>query len=510
MFRSKKIVSLDELGKRSAEYSLQGKKIVLCHGTFDLIHAGHIRHLQRARHAGDVLFVTLTADQYVNKGPDRPIFTEILRAESMAALECVDGVAISYAITAENVINTIKPAVYVKGGEYKNAKSDITGNIVTEKNAVEACGGRIEFTDEVTFSSSYLLNEHFGIFPQKTKKYLQQLQSSFQSDDIIGMLKSTKKTKTLVLGDAIIDEYHYTSPLGQTGKGSMLAVKYNSQEQFAGGAIAVANHVAGFAEDVTFVSVLGAQHSYESFIKQKIHNNIRTELFFANQRSTLVKRRFVDGDMCKLFEVYFYDDNPLPKNTEDEVCQWLQSYVKDFDVVVVPDFGNGFITTKMVNILCREAKYLAVNTQINSGNRGYHVITHYPRVDFVSLNEPELRLATHNKHKPLGELAREIAHKVQAQYIAVTLGAEGLLFVDIANDKDYSLPALSTKVVDRIGAGDAFLSIAGLCCANQLPVEVSAFSGCVAAALDVQTVCNREPVNPTQMYKYINTLMKWN
>ena len=97
-----KIKSLDELALLLADRQNKGSKVVLAHGVFDLLHIGHIRHLEAAANEGDFLIVTLTADKFVNKGPDRPVFSELLRAEAVAALECVDLVSINYALTAEN------------------------------------------------------------------------------------------------------------------------------------------------------------------------------------------------------------------------------------------------------------------------------------------------------------------------------------------------------------------------------------------------------------------------
>ena len=164
-----KIKSLDILEDESKQFVKEGKSVVLCHGTFDLIHTGHIRHLQEAKRQGDILFVTITADKYVNKGPDRPVFSEILRAENLSALSCVDYVGIIDSQTAEEPILRIKPRVYVKGNEYKNAADDVTGKITKEKQLVEKFNGEIYFTNDITFSSSNLINEHFGVFSPETK-----------------------------------------------------------------------------------------------------------------------------------------------------------------------------------------------------------------------------------------------------------------------------------------------------------------------------------------------------
>ena len=167
---NKKILTLDELSAKSKECRDSGKKVVLCHGAFDLIHAGHIRYLKSAKNEGDILFVTVTADEFVNKGPGRPVFPQDLRVENLAYLSFVDFVAINNDPTAVNLISEIKPHAYVKGPDYKNMEDDITGNIYTEKKAVEAHGGKIVFTDDITFSSTSLLNEHFGGFPPRNQR----------------------------------------------------------------------------------------------------------------------------------------------------------------------------------------------------------------------------------------------------------------------------------------------------------------------------------------------------
>lgn len=505
---TQKLLDLGEMAERSRQLRAQGKRVVLCHGTFDLMHTGHIRYLQRAKQEGDVLLVTVTGDAYVNKGPGRPVFNEQLRAENLAALACVDFVAVNHAITAVEALHEIRPNIYAKGSDYRTHGDDVTGNIAREQEAVEAHGGHIFYTDEITFSSSNLLNEHFNIFPPETKEFLRGFRSRWSDKEIQNQIASLSDLKVLVIGDAIIDQYHYATPLGQTGKGNVFAVRYDSEEQFAGGSIAVANHIAGFANSVTLVTGLGAFDSHEQFIRDKLLPKVDPVFFYFQDAPTVTKRRFVDADLSKLFEVYFYREDPVLGEVEDKVCRWLDTNLELYDVVVVPDFGNGFITQNMVAILSEKARFLVVNTQINSGNRGYHVIHRYPQADFVSLNEPELRMAAHNRHDSLDVVSEQIGNRVQVQQLAVTRGTKGVMMYDREGKVFHKVPALSTRVVDRIGAGDAFLSLAGLCAAKGLDAEVSAFVGSVAAAMDVQIVCNREPINPIGLNKYVSTLLK--
>lgn len=505
---SRKAVSLKEIVENSRKLSQLGKRIVLCHGTFDLMHTGHIRYLQRAKKEGDILLVTVTADEYVNKGPGRPIFNELLRAENLAALECVDFVAINHAVTAVEALQKIQPDVYVKGSEYRSHGDDVTGNITREQEAVEAYGGEVFYTDELTFSSSSLLNEHFGVFPPETKEFLKKFRDKWPEKKINDMVESLSDLNVLVVGDAIIDQYHYVSPLGQTGKGNVLAVRYDTDEQFAGGSIAVANHIARFANSVTLMAGLGETDSHEEFICEKLQKNVTTIFPRFLNAPTVTKRRFVDSDLSKLFEVYFFHDEPMLEQDGKEACQWLTDNIARYDVVVVADFGNGFLNKDMIQVLSDQSRCLAVNTQINSGNRGYHVINRYPRADFVSLNEPELRLAAHNRHDPLEKVSEEVAANVKAGQLAVTRGTKGVMMLDAKSRVFHKIPALSSRVIDRIGAGDAFLSLSSLCLGKGLDAEVAGFVGSVAAAMDVQIVCNREPIDPVALKKYIATLLK--
>ena len=157
-----KILPLHDLARGLEASRRTGLKIVQCHGCFDLMHIGHIRHLQAARAMGDLLVVTVTADAHVAKGEGRPVFTEALRAEALAALVCVDRVAISPWPTGVEAIRLLRPDYYVKGqaGEEPARRSV---RLQQEIAAVRALGGDVRFTHEAEFSSTALLNAHFRL-----------------------------------------------------------------------------------------------------------------------------------------------------------------------------------------------------------------------------------------------------------------------------------------------------------------------------------------------------------
>ena len=155
-----KFIDFDKLIKRVQNLKSKGKKVVLCHGCFDLMHPGHIKYFQAARKMGDVLIVTLTPDIYVDKGPGRPVFNQNLRAESIAALSCVNYVAINKWPTAEETIRVLRPDMYVKGQEFENLE-DKTGKIQKEYEVLKEIGAKIGLTHEIVFSSTELLNKYF-------------------------------------------------------------------------------------------------------------------------------------------------------------------------------------------------------------------------------------------------------------------------------------------------------------------------------------------------------------
>src|SRR5262249_27053271 len=162
-----KIRPLGELARRLEASRGAGCRIVPCHGCFDLLHVGHVRHLQAARAIGDLLVVTVTADAHVTKGTGRPAFTDALRAEMLAALACVDFVAIVRRPTAVEAIRLIRPDVYVRGqrGADPTRRS---ARLQREIAAVREVGGEASFTHEAEFSSTALLNAYFRIPADET------------------------------------------------------------------------------------------------------------------------------------------------------------------------------------------------------------------------------------------------------------------------------------------------------------------------------------------------------
>lgn len=503
-----KIFPIERLADWIADRKSEGKKVVHCHGCFDLLHIGHIRHFKLAREMGDLLVVTVTPDRYVNKGPDRPAFPEALRLEALAALDVVDAVALNQWPTAVETIHLLKPDIYVKGSEYRDAKNDATGGIQLEQDAITSVGGVIAFTDDIVFSSSNLINRFASGYPQEVKDYLSAFGKRHPVATIKEQLAAAGARSVLLVGEAIIDDYEYCEAIGKSSKEPTLAVKSLYSKRFAGGILAAANHVAAFADNVALITQVGDRDDHMAFIREHVKPTIDAHYLVRTNSPTIVKKRLIEHYFfTKMLEVYHINDAALEPEDDAAVCEALENLVPQFDVVVVIDFGHGMITPRAVEILARKAKFLCLNTQANAGNHGFNVISKYPRADFISLAEKEMRLEARDLRGEIEPMMQALSEKLDCPLITVTRGSRGSVVLD-RKTGFHLVPALAQKVVDRVGAGDASLSVSSLLAAVGAPAEMIAFAGNVAGAWAVSVVGNEKSIDRVGLIKQIETLLK--
>ncbi|WP_041722111.1 PfkB family carbohydrate kinase [Maridesulfovibrio salexigens] len=484
-----------------------GDSIVLCHGVFDLLHIGHIRYLRQAKQFGNCLVVTLTPDKYVDKGPNRPAFTEQLRAEALDSLELVDYVAINEWPTAENTLRKLKPTFYAKGSEFKDIENDPTGKIKLEAAAAKEVGTELVFTEDIVFSSSNLINRYLNVYPQELANYLEIIRKRHSPENICNYVDQMKDLKVLVIGDAIIDEYAYCNPLGISSKDPTVALRHAAKDSFAGGAVAVARHVANLAKEVTLFTTLGKSDPYNSVIFDSIPENVLYLYEEIPDAPTVRKLRYVDGySFNKLLEIYHISDQSIPVETEQRINLQIIKIIGDYDLILVPDFGHDGIPNCLVTTLCRDAKYLAINTQANAGNRGYHTIFRYPRADFVSLAEHEIRMAYRDQKTKVPQMMQNLARKLDIETLIVSRGRNGS---SLQKGQDFiQTPALAGRVVDRVGAGDALFAISSMAAYLDCPLELIGLLGNVAGAALVEHVGNEYSIDSQQIKKTITAMMK--
>ena len=310
--------NLDKLKQKLNSFG-KSKKIVLCHGVFDLLHIGHIKHLKEAKRVGDILVVTLTQDKYVNKGPQRPVFNEVLRAEAIASLACVNFVAINTTQTAVNVIEKIKPNVYCKGPDYKNSQNDISGQIKKEIIAIKKIGGKIFYTGGLTFSSSKLINHYDILQSSPQKQSIKKIKKKYTFKQIKKFVDNFKKIKVLIVGETIIDQYVFCEALGKSGKEPVLVLRDLKTEEYLGGAAALSRHISTFCEKISLLSMVGEKGDYLKQIKRKLPKNVNFKYIRKENSPTILKRRFLDNaSKNKVLGVYRINDDIL-SNRQDKI-----------------------------------------------------------------------------------------------------------------------------------------------------------------------------------------------
>ena len=313
----KKVINFSDVEKILTPLRKKGKKIVHCHGVFDLLHIGHLKHFKEAKKYGDVLIVSITPDKFVHKGLNRPYFNSEQRKESLASIEVIDLVVLNNSANAVNIINKIKPNFYCKGPDYKNFKSDITGEINNEFRAVKKNGGKFIYTNEATYSSSSILNELGNSYNLPQKTFIEKIKSTLNLNTFNQQINKLQNLKVLVLGETIIDKYVFCEALGKSGKEAHLALRDLKEEVYPGGVVAVTRNISGFCKKITMLSMLGENKEYEKYIKKFLTKNIKTRFLYKHRSPTIIKKRYVEYiSKNKVLGVYTLNDELLNKKDE--------------------------------------------------------------------------------------------------------------------------------------------------------------------------------------------------
>lgn len=504
----KKILPFDDLIEKVKGLRADGKVVVQSHGVFDLIHPGHIKHLNTAKAHGDVLIVTVIKDKDVRRGPGRPVFPEKYRAENIASLMQVDYVSIVDDETPFECVRTLKPDFFAKGQEHKERDKKIHDKIFEAEKELFLGKCEILETEGFSFSSSSLINSLLDIYPDETRQYLKKFASKYDFKHIADLINGFKDMKVLLIGDGIVDEYHFCESMGKSAKAHLVVSKYLTHEVFNGGVFAIANHMAGFVDKVTMVSLLGREDSREDFILKNLKPNVEAKFFYRDDGPTIVKKRYINQYLNqKLFEVNYLNDRYLDEDAERGISEYLIGELPKYDLVVVSDFGHGFISDRLIRVIEDRSRMLAVNTQTNSANTGFNMITKYSKPNFICLDEPEVRLAAQERYIAIEDIASNIMKTIKAECLVITLGKRGSIAVNRKGEIARA-PIFSSKVVDTVGAGDAVFSYSAPCFARGAEPDMITFIGNAVGALAVQIMGNKSSVEKHDLLEFIHGLMK--
>jgi len=508
-----KQISFSEAGDFFGKLRAGGKQLVHCHGTFDLLHPGHVYHLEEAAALGDALVVTITADAQVNKGPGRPYFDEQHRVKALAALECVDYVVIVPFAAAVEAIECVRAQVYCKGHEYRNPSNDVTGNIADDVAAVERLGGKVKYVGSVVFSSSKLINRHFDAVSSETKDFCRALAGNVSPDAVRDLVDSFGDLKVLIVGDLIFDRYTTVKVQGLTSKNRMLSGRFVEEETQLGGALAVYRHVREFTPHVRLAGLAGGEKWVDDILGGQLdggHDSIVRAPGFV----TVVKQRFVEAsksgkEMSKLFSVNYLNAGAPDAETSTALARRLEGLLDWADVVLVADFGHGVWEGAVQDVVQEKAGFLAVNCQTNSYNHGFNILNRrFRRADSFTLDHMEMMLASGRQSFNHAVELEALRKELGARYGWITRGDVKTLGADAVGNL-CECPPLETRVVDTIGAGDAFYSVVSLGAARGGNLSAVTFLGQLAGAQAVRIVGNREAISKKSLLRSVVSLLNF-
>lgn len=500
-----KVFELDALATELAARRKSGERIVQCHGCFDIVHPGHIRYLRFARSLGDKLVVSVSADDVVAKGAERPYIPESLRLENLAALEFVDYVCLSRDEWAGPVLELLRPDVYVKGKEYESNQEP---RFARERAIVEAAGGEVVFgSGDVVFSSTEIIKRHgerFGIEPHKVRAFCHA--HGIDSGAMDDLLRRCAGQKLVVLGDPILDCYVHCDDASAASEGPILDVTPVAEDWYVGGAGLVARQLAALGADVSFVTVASPSPDVDRMQQGLQAAGVSLELVEAEARPVIQKSRYLVAGQ-KLFKVNRGLLSPVAASVTNEILRRTEAKLVDGAALVVTDFGYGLFGDLLcsgLTELCatHEQPYYA---DVSTSGRANLLKFRAPRL--ATPTEKELRFALADTESGLSNLASRYYRQSGAQRLMVTLGRRGALYFRPPAGEDPRLrtaylPALEALALDAVGAGDVFLAGAALADLSGAPAEHGMYLASAAAALAVGRVGN-DPVGLAALTEYL-------
>jgi bifunctional ADP-heptose synthase (sugar kinase/adenylyltransferase) len=325
----------------------------------------------------------------------------------------------------------------------------------------------------------------------------------FSADFAAAELERLRGLRVAVIGETIIDEYVYTDAIGKSGKEPMLVCRHVSQEAQGGGVLAIANHLSEFCESVELVSALGEQDTREDFVRSTLSPRVQARFIYKQSSPTIVKRRYLDAySLAKLMGVYHYNPGALGVEDEAALGALLESALSRADLVIVADYGHGLLTPKLVEQLVKSPVFLAVNTQMNAANQGYHTLSKYRRLDYACLHEGELRLDARDLHGDLMTMAQSALTRFDARALTVTRGKRGSLLLH-REQGTFETPALATRVLERVGAGDAVLALTSLAIAGGVQPELVGVLGNLAGAQQISVMGNSQHIKKARLLEQL-------
>ena len=498
---SKKILNLKNL-KKILGAKPRKEKVILCHGNFDVVHPGHVRHLMYAKSKAEKLVVSITADKFIQKGIYRPFVPENIRAMNLAAFEMVDHVIIDYNQKPLNLLKEIKPDFFAKGFEYTS--SGLPPATKEEQDIVAKHGGDIIFTPgDVVYSSTKILNlAKPEINNFKLLDIMKRNKITFKSlRETLGLLKNIK---VHVVGDMIIDTYTNTSLIGGHTKTPTPSVLYQEKNDYIGGAGVVAKHLKEAGASVTLTTVLGNDKLKNLVLKELKKNKIKLNAIIDKTRPTTNKNTVISNGY-KLIKIDKVDNQPI----SERISETIKSLIKKekCDVIIFSDFRHGVFNKTSIKSFSAAIKKNVLRVADSQVASRWGNIIDFKNFDLITPNEKEVRFSLADQDSSISELTRKLMKVSRFKNLILKLGERGTVTVAKKNSLSFATPSFARNIVDAVGAGDALLAYASLCLVLTKSIVPANILGSIAAACECEMEGNIA-VKSSMILEKINSLEK--
>ncbi len=337
--------------------------------------------------------------------------------------------------------------------------------------------------------------------------FIKQIKKKNSLAEIEEIFLKTQKLKVLIIGDTIIDEYSFVALKGRAVKDPILSTEFRHNEKYAGGILAIANHVSSFVDSITVLTVLGENNSQIDYVSSSLKPNVSLRYFIKENSPTTLKKRYLDAYRHhKLFKVEYMNDTPINDKLTSEIATFIKEEASKYDLVLIADFGHGFLNESLRREIEEKAPFLALNVQSNSSNMGYNLFNQYKRADFLTMNDEEMRLPFSKRFEDPSLIIKEIQEKYKFNNVLLTQGKKGCTYFQ--NTKAYPAPTLTTSVKDTVGAGDALFAIAALCVFTKANPELIPFVANAAGGIASNIMGNKESITHEKLSAFIADLYK--
>ena len=469
----KKIITQDELKKKKI------KNLILCHGVFDVVHPGHIRHLTYGKNLGKVLAVSITSDRFVYKGPNRPMINEKLRSYNLAALEIVDYVLINDKPTAIDLIKKIKPRYFLKGFEYSNLHNSKTKD---ELSILKKNGGKILYSpSDVVFSSTNIIKKKIVQNYKHENLIFLIKDNKIKFDELRDIINSFKLMKVNVLGDSIHDQNIITNHNYTLNKTPTLSLTVKDEKNYIGGASIVALHLKNAGAKVNFFSFVGNDKSGKFISKKLMEHKINNFSEIFKNKTTNFKQSYY-ADNYNLLKVSRVNNQALSLEEINMIALKLKK--NQCDINIFSDFRHGIFNKLTIDIFKKALKKNSIKVADSQIASRWGNILDFKNFDLIMPNEKEARFSLGDQDSNISALSRSIINKSKAKNMILKLGKEGAISVKKKklSYESYVIPSLSAGTIDALGTGDAFLAYATLTYVSSKCLARSLLIGSMAAA----------------------------